>query len=191
VSSTRFPNAEAYFEFAAVGLAFMPLLRSGLVTPATGLREELIAGTFERLALSPLGASVALLATLAFPLAVRLAVGAVVVLMAAVFFGLALAWPGCLLALPIGVLAALALAPFGACLLAAGVVVKQVSVGSGWVIAGLALVGGVYFPPALLPGWIGWAADVQPVTPALPLLRDALTGAHGPPPAPGAVAALV
>lgn len=177
ISTPRFPTPAAYFEYAAVGLALTPLLRAGIVTPATALREELLTGTFERLALSPLGAPLCLIATLAFPLAVGLLSGVAIVLVATLLFGLGLQWPGALLALPLGVLTAAALAPFGGLLLAAAVLFKQVAAGSGWLVTGLALVGGVYFPAALLPAWIGWAGDAQPLTAALELLRHALTGA--------------
>ena len=176
VSTTRFPTARAYFEFAAVGLALTPLLRACLVAPPAALREEMLAGTFERLALSPLGAPACLLATLAFPLALALLSGVAILTVAAALFGLALEWPGVLLAAPLGALTALALAPFGALLLAAGVLLKQVGPGSGWLAAALALVGGVYFPATQLPGWIGWASEAQPLTSGLDLLRSALTG---------------
>lgn len=177
ISTARFPTPAAYFEYAAVGLALMPLLRAGLATPPAALREELLAGTFERLALSPLGAPLCLLATLVFPLVVGLLSALTILLVAALVFGLSLDWPGALLALPLGILTACALAPFGALLLAAAVLFKQVGAGSGWLVTALALVGGVYFPATLLPGWIGWASDVQPLTAALELLRHALTGA--------------
>jgi ABC-type multidrug transport system permease subunit len=176
VSTTEFPTPSAYFEFAAVGLALTPMLRVGLVAPPAALREELLTGTFERLALSPLGASACLLATLAFPLAIGMASGAVILALAGTVFGLGLAWPSALLAPGVAILTALALAPFGALLLAAGMLAKQASAGSGWIVAGLALLGGVYFPPDLLPDWINWGAEVQPVTPALDLLRHVLTG---------------
>ena len=181
VSTTRFPTPAAYFEFAAVGLALTPMLRACLVSPAAALREEVLAGTFERLALSPLGAPTCLVATLVFPLAVALLSGLLILAVATALFGLAVEWPGALLAAPLGALTALALAPFGTLLLAAGVLFKQVGPGSGWLAAALALVGGVYFPSTQLPGWIGWAGDVQPLSAGLDLLRAALTGA-----APGA-----
>ena len=176
VSTTRFPSPRAYFEFAAVGLALTPMLRACLVAPPAALREEVLAGTFERLALSPLGAPACLLASLAFPLALALLSGVAILVVAATLFGLALDWPGVLLAVPLGALTALALAPFGTLLLAAGVLFKQVGPGSGWIAAALALVGGVYFPATQLPAWIGWASAAQPLTSGLDLLRSSLTG---------------
>ena len=178
VSTARFPTRSAYFEFAVVGLAMMPLLRSSLAGPVGALREELIAGTFERLALSPRGAAPCLLATLVFPFALSMLSAILILLIAGAFFGLHMSWSTAPLALPIGALAALAMAPFSAVMLAAGVAVKQVGAGAGWIVAGLSLVGGVYFPVALLPPWISWAADVQPLTPALSLLRHVLTGSR-------------
>jgi ABC-2 type transport system permease protein len=49
------------------------------------------------------------------------------------------------------------------------------------IVTGLSLVAGLYFPIALLPGWIQWTSDVQPFTPAVDLLRHLLVGTpmHG------------
>ena len=43
-------------------------------------------------------------------------------------------------------------------------------------MAGITLIAGFYFPVSLLPGWIQWASDVQPFTPAVDLLRHLLIG---------------
>jgi ABC-type uncharacterized transport system permease subunit len=40
----------------------------------------------------------------------------------------------------------------------------------------VALVAGVFFPVALLPDWIEWTSEVQPLTPALDLLRHLVVG---------------
>jgi ABC-type multidrug transport system permease subunit len=61
--------------------------------------------------------------------------------------------------------------------MAAGVLVfKQTNAGAAFVVTGLSLVAGLYFPVSLLPGWIEWAAEVQPCTPAVDLLRNVLVG---------------
>jgi ABC-2 type transport system permease protein len=44
------------------------------------------------------------------------------------------------------------------------------------VLAALGLLGGIYFPVKLFPAWISWAAEVQPLTPAVDLLRHTLVG---------------
>jgi ABC-type multidrug transport system permease subunit len=43
-------------------------------------------------------------------------------------------------------------------------------------MAVLGLLGGIYFPIRLFPAWIHWASDVQPLTPAVDLLRHELVG---------------
>ena len=59
---------------------------------------------------------------------------------------------------------------------AAVVVFKQTNAGATFIVTGVTLLAGVYFPVALLPGWIEWASDVQPFTPALDLLRTRWSG---------------
>jgi ABC-2 type transport system permease protein len=54
------------------------------------------------------------------------------------------------------------------------VLVKQGSVGTNWVIALLSIVGGLYFPVTLLPGWLQTLAKLQPFTAATDLLRHLL-----------------
>ena len=53
---------------------------------------------------------------------------------------------------------------------------KRASAGAAFIVAGLSLVAGIYFPPSLLPDWIEWLSDVQPFTPAAELLRHLLLG---------------
>jgi ABC-type multidrug transport system permease subunit len=177
VTHTRLPGRTSYFAYAVVGLAALPMLRAGLGNPAIKLREEMIAGTFERMSGSPFGATASLLASMIFPFAVALLDGVIILLVAALLFGLGIDGHTMALALPIGLLTALAIAPFAVLLLAAGVLFKQISSGAGWMVAGLALLGGVYFPTALLPQWARWTESAQPISPALQLLRHSLTGA--------------
>jgi len=51
---------------------------------------------------------------------------------------------------------------------------KQVAGASQFIVSGIAIVGGLYFPIALLPGWIRWASEAQPFTPATDLMRHLL-----------------
>jgi ABC-2 type transport system permease protein len=77
---------------------------------------------------------------------------------------------------PIGLLGAVAFAPFGLLMAAAVVLFKQTNAGATFFITGVTLLAGVYFPVALLPDWIEWASSVQPFTPAVDLLRHVLVG---------------
>jgi ABC-2 type transport system permease protein len=68
----------------------------------------------------------------------------------------------------------LAFMPFAFILVALVMAFKQISSATQFIIAGVAIVGGLYFPIAVLPEWIRWASEVQPFTPAADLLRHLL-----------------
>ena len=68
-----------------------------------------------------------------------------------VLFGLHLHWSTVPLSIPVMGLALLSFLPFGLLFAALTVAVKQGSVGTSWVIALLSILGGLYFPVALLP----------------------------------------
>ncbi len=89
-------------------------------------------------------------------------------------FGLRLHWSTVPLAVPVMCLALLAFLPFGMLFAALTVVVKQGNVGTTWVIALMALTGGVYFPVAVLPHWLQTVSRLQPFTPATSVLRHLL-----------------
>ena len=171
-----FPSPEDYFAFVTVGLVIFGVLTSTLALGPATLRQELVAGTFERLVVSPFGAVAGVLAMLVFPFAYALLQGVVSLLLATLIFGLSLEWPSAVLALPVACLGVLAFLPFGVLVTAAVVVLKQAMAVGNFLVAGISVVAGLYFPVALLPGWIQWASEVQPFTPAVELLRHLLVG---------------
>ena len=89
-------------------------------------------------------------------------------------FGLHLHWSTVPVALPVMLLVLLAFLPFGVLFAALTVVIKQGNVGTSWVVALLSIVGGLYFPVSLLPGWLQTIAKLQPFTAATDLLRHLL-----------------
>jgi ABC-2 type transport system permease protein len=91
-----------------------------------------------------------------------------------ILFGLRLHWSTVPLSVPVMGLALLAFLPLGLLFAALTLVVKQGSVGTNWVIALMALTGGVYFPTTVLPGWLQFAGKLQPFTPATNVLRHLL-----------------
>ena len=100
VRVSMFPSPDDYFAFAVVGLVIFGVLTAVLsVTPAT-LRQELVAGTFERLVVSPFGAVAGVLSMLIFPFAYAMVHGIVTLLLAGLIFGLPLEWPSALLRRP-------------------------------------------------------------------------------------------
>src|SRR5262249_53936295 len=124
LSVRSFESQQDYFAFVVVGLVILAVLQSTLVLSAT-VRAELVAGTFERVLLSPFGAVRGALAMMAFPIAEAIALGSLTLLVAAIFFGLPLHWQTVPLALPVAILAALAFSAIALLITAVMVVFKQ------------------------------------------------------------------
>ena len=77
---------------------------------------------------------------------------------------------------PVALLGSLAFLPFAVLITGVVFVFKQAGAGAGFLVTCLSLVAGVFFPVALLPNWIEWTSEVQPLTPALDLLRHLVVG---------------
>jgi ABC-2 type transport system permease protein len=169
-------SPEEYFGFVVVGLLTMRLMVAALGFVPMMLRQELVAGTFERLLVSPLGPLASIVAMTIFPLVSAVTTAVVTATVAVALFGFPIHWSTAPLALPMSILVSMALLPAALLLCASVLAFKQRSSGSATVIALISLVGGFYFPVALLPDWLRWAADVQPFTPALDLMRHQLLG---------------
>jgi ABC-2 type transport system permease protein len=176
VTTARFATPDRYYAFVVVGVVIFAVLTSTLSAPVATLRAELQAGTFERMVLSPFGAVRSIASLLIFPLLLALVVGVLSLAYAGILFGLDLRWSTAAAGIPLAVLSAAAFAPFGLVMAAAVVLLKQTNAGATFVMAGMTLLAGLYFPVTLLPAWIRWASDVQPFTPAVDLLRNVLVG---------------
>jgi ABC-type polysaccharide/polyol phosphate export permease len=181
VAVERVGSPDDYFAYVAVGLVIVSVLHSGLAL-ATTLQRELVAGTFERLLLSPFGPVLASIAMTLFPMMRALLMAIWTLAIAALIFGLDLRWSTAWLALPLGLLCALTFAAIAVGVAAAVVAFKRAP-GIGFVLAGIALISGVYFPVGELPVWMEWLSEVQPFTPAVDLLRNVLIGLQMPDPA--------
>jgi ABC-2 type transport system permease protein len=173
VHVSGFPSPASYFGFVVVGIALVSILYS-CFSISEMVRQELIAGTFERLLLSPFGAIRSVLAMTLFPLLYAFFLAAVTLGIGCVVFGLQLHWSTVPLSLPALALALLSFLPFGLLFAALTVATKQGSVGTSWVIALISIVGGLYFPISLLPEWVQTVSHLQPFTPATELLRHLL-----------------
>ncbi|HZV74506.1 MAG TPA: ABC transporter permease [Conexibacter sp.] len=168
-----FDSPRAYFAFVTVGVVILQVLSSCFGTPAL-VRQELVAGTFEKLVVSPFGALRGIVALTLFPFLYSLLLGSATIALATLLFGLQIDWALAPLCLPLAALSVLAFLPFGLLFAALTLVVKQSAVGTTWVIALLSLVGGLYFPVSLLPAWIRWVSEVQPFSTAVGLMRHLL-----------------
>jgi ABC-2 type transport system permease protein len=169
-----FPSPGSYFAYAAVGVIILQVLQSTLDVPTT-VRQELVAGTFERLAVSPFGPVASILSLFLFPVASAVVTMLVTLALCAVVFGLDPTWERVPLAIPVAAVGALALGALALLFVAMVVRFKQAP-GAAYLLAAISLVAGFYFPVALLPAWIRWTSDVQPFTPAVELLRHLLVG---------------
>jgi len=167
---------DEYFAYVVVGIVILGVLTSAVGTPPAVLRQELVAGTFERLLLSPFGAVRSAVCMMGFPLLRSVVIGVATLAFADAAFGLHLSWPDTLLAIPVGALAAVAFAPFGLAVSASVILFKRAAVVATLVISAMSLLAGAYFPVSLLPGWIRWTSEVQPFTPATELMRHLMVG---------------
>ena len=172
VNVAQFSGPDAYFSFAVIGLIILGVVQSTFEAP-TRIRQELVAGTWERLVVSPFGPLATIVSLLVFPLALSLLMGVVSLVVAALLFGLDVSWSTAPLALPVAVLGAVAFSAFSLAFAALVLRFKQAP-GTAYLMTAITLVSGLYFPVSLLPGWLQWAAHVQPFTPTVDLLRHLL-----------------
>jgi ABC-2 type transport system permease protein len=176
VSVREFPTHGDYFAFVVVGLALMEVLTATIHTVPSNLRSELLSGTFERMVASPFGPVGGILALSLFPMLLALVMATVTIAVAALLFGLTPHWSTVPLVIPVVALGLLAFLPLALLLAGAVLIVKQVGSIAGFVISGLALASGSFFPVSVLPSGLRWISDVQPLTPALELIRPELVG---------------
>ena len=175
VHVSGFATPAAYFGYVVVGIALVSVLYS-CFSIAEMVRQELVAGTFERLLLSRFGAIRSVVAMTLFPLCYSFVLAAITLSIGWAVFGLQLHWSTVPLSVPAMLLALTAFLPFGLFFAALTVATKQGAVGTSWVIALISIVGGLYFPISLLPGWAQTTAKLQPFTPATEMLRHLLVG---------------
>jgi ABC-2 type transport system permease protein len=178
VHVSSFASPDAYFAFVVVGLISLQVLNSTLHVPPGALRQELVAGTFERFLLSPVGGVLGIVSMMLFPFLFALASAVAMLILAGLVFGIHVHWQTLPLVVPVGLLGAASFAPFGVLFLATVLLAKQAISGATFVVAFISIVSGLYFPVSLLPGWMRWMADVQPFTPAVDLMRNVLVGSR-------------
>ena len=172
-----FASPGEYFAFVVAGVAILEVLTATVAVLPTSLRSELLTGTFERPVVSPFG-PVAHIASMAiWPVLIAMIISTVTIIVAILLFGLSVEAGGLPLVLPTAALSAVAFLPLALFLAAMVLIVKQAAGATAFLVTGLSLSSGAFFPRDLVPGWIGWIAEVQPLTPALELLRHQLVGA--------------
>jgi ABC-2 type transport system permease protein len=168
-----FESPDKYYAFVVVGLSLLSVIYACFITPGL-VRQELVAGTLDRLVLSPFGAVRSIVAMTLFPLLYACVLATVSLALASTVFGLQLHWSSIPLSIPMLGLTLVAFLPFGLLFAALTIVVKQDNLGTNWLVAVLSLIGGLYFPVSLLPHWLQVAGKLQPFTPATAVLRHLL-----------------
>ena len=176
LTAKTFTSPGGYFGFVIVGLVIVQILTLSLGLMPGNVRQELISGTIERFLVSAHGPVNGIIGTMLFPLCNAFFSGIVTLAMAHLFFGLPLAATA-FLAIPVALLGVIAFMPFALFLVALVMAFKQAASATQFILAGIAIVGGLYFPVKVLPGSIRWMAEVQPFTPATDLLRHLLVDA--------------
>ncbi len=176
VSTRQFTNHDAYFAYAVAGMAMLEVVSATVSRLPASVRGELLMGTFERTVVAAFGPVRGIAASAVFPALQSLVTAGAILVVAEVIYGLPLHWATVALAVPVFVLSAVAFSPIALLLTALVVLVKQATAGATFVVTGLSLLGGALFPIVLLPVWIRWVANVQPLTPSLDLLRHELFG---------------
>jgi ABC-2 type transport system permease protein len=172
-SSVESPGG--YFGFVVIGLVIVQILTISLGVMPVTVRQELVSGTIERFLVSPHGPVNGIIGAMVFPMLNALFSGVLMLVFATLLFGLPLQATAAL-AIPVALLGTVAFMPFALFLVGLVMAFKQVSSASSFIVTGVAIVGGLYFPIALLPDWIEWTSEVQPFTPATDLLRHLLVG---------------
>lgn len=171
-----FASPAEYFAFVVAGVAILEVLTATLAALPAVLRSELLTGIFERPVVSPFGPVAHIVALGVWPVVIATFISAATVAVAIVLFGLEVETGGLPLLVPTAALSAAAFLPLGLLLAAVTLVVKQAAGVTAFLVTGLSLASGAFFPRDLLPWWLGWIADVQPLAPALELLRHQLVG---------------
>jgi ABC-2 type transport system permease protein len=167
-----------YFAYAAVGLALVRMVQASLSTFSRKLREEQTTGTFEVLMATPNRPALIVLSSAAYDL-LRATLSALVLLIAAaVIFGVDFdTSPDSLAITLVALIGCIALfASLGVAVAAFTVVFKRSTAFLALVVAFVSLLGGAYFPLSVLPQPLEAIARALPFTWALDVLRDALLG---------------
>ena len=169
-------SEEDYFSFVAVGLVLLEVITVSISSFARKIREEQMAGTLEIILASPVGTSGIVLASALYELLRACLSGLVVLIVAIVFFGLEvnreplplIAGLGALIGC-IGLFASLGIAVG-----AFTIIFNRATGVLAFVVAGVALLGGVYFPLDVLPGVLEGIARALPFTWGVDAARAAL-----------------
>jgi len=163
-----------YMEFVAVGIAVSVFVAVTVARVSAQIRQEQLAGTLEALLLTPTTPATIQLGSVAYDLLyVPIRMG-IFLLLVALGFGLHFHASG----VPAAALILVAFIPFvwglGIASAAATLTVRRGTSAISYLLTGLMLGSGSYFPIAAFPAWLQGLARVNPLTIAVDGMRHAL-----------------
>jgi ABC-2 type transport system permease protein len=164
-----------YFTFVLIGITFREVLDAGFLMHFTAsLRQQLMVGAFEAMCATPLRPAPLMFYSLLWPVAGALLKAALYLLLGGLLLGAQIG----LTRIPL-LLAALALSivVFGSMAMIAGSMILYFKRGDPvtWLLSNLAaLIGGVFFPVGMMPGWLQKLSVLIPLPHALGAIRAGL-----------------
>lgn len=168
----------SYFGFVAIGIATFTIVQSSMIAFSSKLREEQTTGTFEALMTTPANPSLIILSSACYEILRALLDGILLIVVAVILFGLTFVTdPAGIAVALLALIGSLVLfASLGVGVAALTVLFKRAGGVVAALLAGIALLSGVYFPTDVLPPALQTLADILPFTWSLDVLRSALLG---------------
>jgi ABC-2 type transport system permease protein len=169
----------SYLEFAVIGMTLGGFVHLGLERVSAALRNEQLMGTLESLLTTPTSSQTIQVGSILFDLIFIPLRMALLLLLLGLVFGLGLDVGG----VPQALVLLAFFMPFvwGLGILAAAITLtfRRGAGIVGLATGALTLISGLYFPLALLPGWLESASAANPLSIAATGLREALLGDTG------------
>ncbi|MHB1411763.1 MAG: ABC transporter permease [Thermoleophilia bacterium] len=168
-----------YFAFVLIGIAFSNFLSVGLGSFSSSIRAEQMMGTLEAMLVTPTRLSNIILSSSQWNFAfTSLRVG-VYLLLGALFFGLDLSGAAVLPALVALLLTVIAFSSLGI-ISASFIMIFKRGDPIAWALStSSTLLGGVYYPISVLPGWLRGVSYAFPITYSLEAIRLSLLKGAG------------
>lgn len=163
-----------YFSFVLIGLAFSGFMGLSLTSFAGSIREGQMMGTLEIMLLSPTRLSAILLSSALWPYLLTTLRVIVYFLLGVTVFGLSLSQANFATALVVVALSITSMSGIGILSAAIVLLIKRGDP-IAWAMGSVSsLLAGVYFPIAVLPGWLESISQFLPLTYALNAMRLAM-----------------
>jgi ABC-2 type transport system permease protein len=178
-----------YFSFVIIGIAFGGYFGVGLTSFAQALRQSQTTGTLEAMLVTPTPVSWIIIGSAAWSYTYTTFRVLVYLLAGRFIFGLNLSDANYLAAAVILVLSIISFASIGIAAASVIMVIKRGDPMTALISNMATLIGGVYYPVEILPGWLQTIAGLLPITYGLRAMRLALiAGASWPELAPDLLA---